>query len=145
MDKKVRAGQVYELFKKHLTNQKFMFDPHDDDLVISMTVHGEDLPQPTLVMVDADREVVRLLSPLPTKIPEDKRIDAAVDLKIDQLAECVIIDTVCGEGGDKRGGRAFKNGVFHSLGSFPNKYYKHKKDLSSKSISISSVVLFFII
>lgn len=78
MDKKVRAGQVYELFKQHLTNQKFKFDPHDDDLVISMTVHGEDLPQPTLVMVDADREVVRLLSPLPTKIPEDKRIDAAI-------------------------------------------------------------------
>lgn len=78
MDKKVRAKQVYELFKQDLTNGKIKYEPHDDDLVISMTVHGEDLPQPTLIMVDEDREVVRLLSPLPSKIPEDKRMEAAV-------------------------------------------------------------------
>ena len=78
MDKKVRAKQVYELFKQDLTNSKIKYEPHDDDLVISMTVHGEDLPQPTLIMVDEDREVVRLISPLPSKIPEDKRMEAAV-------------------------------------------------------------------
>lgn len=78
MDKKARAKQVYELFKQDLTNSKIKYEPHDDDLVISMTVHGEDLPQPTLIMVDEDREVVRLLSPLPSKIPEDKRMEAAV-------------------------------------------------------------------
>lgn len=78
MDKETRARQVYEMFKDDLTDSKIRFEPHDDDLVISMTVNGEDLPQPTLVMVDKDREVVRLLSPLPAKIPEDKRIDAAV-------------------------------------------------------------------
>lgn len=78
MDKKARAKQVYELFKQDLTNSKIKYEPHDDDLVISMTVHGEDLPQPTLIMVDEDREVVRLISPLPSKIPEDKRMEAAV-------------------------------------------------------------------
>lgn len=78
MDKKERALQVYEMFKQDLNDSNIKYEPHDDDLVISMTVHGEDLPQPTLIMIDEDREVVRLISPLPTKAPEDKRVDAAI-------------------------------------------------------------------
>lgn len=82
MDKKQRAQQIYDLFKTNLTEHNIRFDPHDDDLVISMTVNGDDLPQPTLILVQEDREVVQLISPLPTKMPEDKRIDGAVAVSV---------------------------------------------------------------
>ena len=44
--------QVYELFKKHLTEHDFHFESHDDDMVITLTVHGQDLPRPTIIDVD---------------------------------------------------------------------------------------------
>ena len=34
------ALQVYEMIKKHLSEHDFKFDTHDDDLVITLTVHG---------------------------------------------------------------------------------------------------------
>ena len=44
-------------------------------------------------------------------------LDIAVFFGIfgDQLAECVVIDTVCGEGGDKCGSRAGENSFFHKF------------------------------
>ncbi len=74
--------QVYELFKKHLTEHDFHFESHDDDMVITLTVHGQDLPQPTIIDVDDDRKVIRILSPIPSHIPEDKRVDAAVAVSV---------------------------------------------------------------
>lgn len=76
------ALQVYEMIKKHLSDHDFKFDTHDDDLVITLTVHGEDLPQPTIIRVDEEREVIHVLSPIPSHIPEDKRIDAAVAVSV---------------------------------------------------------------
>ena len=69
--------EVYNKFKNHLQSKNFKFDAHDDDLVIFLTVHGEDLPQPTLIKVYDDRNVVQIVSPIPVKMPEDKIIDGA--------------------------------------------------------------------
>ena len=76
------AKEVYEAFKSHLTRNNIRFDPHDDDLVITMTVTGEDLPQPTIIRVMESRDVVQILSPLPSKIPEDKRVDGAIAVSV---------------------------------------------------------------
>ena len=80
MDKLERAAQVYQLIKSHLSSKGMKFDPHDDDKVITMTAQGEDLPMPVLIRVIGDREVLHISSPLPGRIPEDKRIDTAVAL-----------------------------------------------------------------
>lgn len=80
MDKLERATQVYHVIKSHLTSKGLKFDPHDDDQVITMTAQGEDLPMPVLIRVIGEREVLHIASPLPGKVPEDKRIDAAVAL-----------------------------------------------------------------
>ncbi len=77
-----KAVRVYEAFKAHLQAKDFHFDPHDDDLVITMTVHGEDLPQPTIIRVIDERDLVQILSPIPSSIPEDKRTDAAVAVAV---------------------------------------------------------------
>ena len=80
MDKLERAAEVYGVVKNHLTAHNLRFEPHDDDLVITLTAQGDDLPMPVLIRVIGDREVLPLSSPLPGKVPEDKRIDAAVAL-----------------------------------------------------------------
>lgn len=76
------AQEIYQLFKDHLTDRKFKYDPHDEDLVISLTVKGEDLPQLTLIRVLDDREVVQIISLLPFKVPKDKRIEAAIAVSV---------------------------------------------------------------
>ena len=40
------------------------------------------MPQPTMIRVDEEREVIHVLSPIPSHIPEDKRIDAAVAVSV---------------------------------------------------------------
>lgn len=82
MSNSARGTQVYQMFKKHLEENNFKFDAHDDDLVLTMTVRGEDLPQPTIIRVLDDRDVFQILSPIPSHIPEDKRVDAAVAVSV---------------------------------------------------------------
>ncbi len=82
MGHSAKGTQVYQMFKKHLEENDFKFDAHDDDLVITMTVHGEDLPQPTIIRVLDERDVFQILSPIPYHIPEDKRVDAAVAVSV---------------------------------------------------------------
>ena len=37
MSHSVKGTKVYEMFKAHLKAHNFKFDPHDDDLVITLT------------------------------------------------------------------------------------------------------------
>ena len=76
------GNEVYELIKKHLDDHNFHYEPHDDDLVITLTVHGDDLPQPTIIRVLADRDVISVMSPIPSHIPEDKRVDGAIAVSV---------------------------------------------------------------
>lgn len=82
MGNSASAQHVYQVFKDHLDKNKFKYNAFDDDLVISLTVHGEDLPQPTLIRVMEANQVVQVLSPIPSRIPEDKRIDGAVAVAV---------------------------------------------------------------
>ena len=74
--------QVYNKFKAHLQANNFKFDTRDSELSIILTVHGEDLPQPTIIHVFDDRNVVQIVSPIPARIPEDKRPEAAVAVAV---------------------------------------------------------------
>ena len=78
MSNPAAAQKVYQAFIDHMTKKGFHFDRHDDDLVISMIAQGEDLPQPTIIRVLAERDIVQIVSPIPYNIPDDKRQEAAV-------------------------------------------------------------------
>lgn len=78
----MNAKQVYQLVVNHLEERNFHFDRHDDDLVITMTVRGDDLPQPTVIRVIEELQVLQVLSPLPVRMPEEKRADAAVAVAV---------------------------------------------------------------
>lgn len=73
-----RGESVYESFKKHFQDHGFHFEARDEDHVITATFGGDDLPMPLLIRVIDDREVVKLISSIPMKIPEEKRVDAAI-------------------------------------------------------------------
>ena len=45
------ALQVYKAFQAHLDKNKFKYNAHDEDLVISLTVNGDDLPINTIIRV----------------------------------------------------------------------------------------------
>lgn len=82
-EKNMKAAlNVYETICQMFDDMDFKYDRHDEDMVVTCTVRGEDFPMEILFFVHADREIVQLLSPLPFHINEDKRMDAAVAVAV---------------------------------------------------------------
>ncbi len=73
-----RAKKIYENLCTAIENEGWHFDRVDEDLTIVCTARGEDLPIGINVSVDAERELIILLSKLPFTIPEEKILDTAV-------------------------------------------------------------------
>lgn len=73
-----RAYEVYEAFCKGMTEMDWKYERDEDDLVIRTGIRGEDLPMDIIVKVSPKAQVVSVLSPMPFKISEEKRIEAAV-------------------------------------------------------------------
>lgn len=81
MDKEqlMKMGQnVYETICKMFDDRGFRYERHDEDLVITSTVSGEDIPMDMLFIVRPERQIVQLLSPMPFKIPDEKTVDLAL-------------------------------------------------------------------
>ena len=78
MTNEQRAKIVYDKVKAHLNNNNFKYDADDSEMAIVLRATGEDLPLLVHAKVHADRQLIRILSPIPVKMPEDKRIEGAV-------------------------------------------------------------------
>ena len=76
------AQKVYETICTAMEARDWHFQRHDDELTITCGARGEDLPMDIIFRVNPKAQVVTLFSPMPFKIAEDKRVDAA-------LAVCV--------------------------------------------------------
>ena len=73
-----RAKELYERMCKYLEEKGLKFKREDDDLVIHFMMTGDDIPMLFILIIDADRELIRLISPLSFKFDEDKRLDGAI-------------------------------------------------------------------
>ena len=73
-----RAKKVYATLCGALDERNWKYEKVDDELLVHFTVQGDDLPIQYLIFVDVDRQLLRLLSPLPFDMSEDKRIDGAI-------------------------------------------------------------------
>ena len=84
MDDKVmkQAKTVYETVCKSLDARGWNYKRHDEDLTISTGARGEDLPMDIVIVVNPRAQVVSVISPLPFKISEDKRVDGALAVAI---------------------------------------------------------------
>ena len=74
----ILAQQVYGKLISALTARNWTFDREDSKLQVRFTVHGDDLPMNMVMSVDADRQLLRLLSLVPVTMDEDKRMEGAI-------------------------------------------------------------------
>ena len=77
-DKKFNAQNVYNALCAMLDEKNFKYEKHEDDLVVTFTMVGEDFPMKIILNVDAERELIRLLSQIPVTFEDDKRLDGAI-------------------------------------------------------------------
>ena len=73
-----RAKKVYNTLCTAIDKRDWTYDREDEDLIVRFNVSGEDIPMSFILIVDADRQLVRLLSPIPFNMGEDKRMDGAI-------------------------------------------------------------------
>ena len=72
------ANRVYATLCSAIDARGWTYDKEDEDLVVHFGVKGDDIPMKMILAVDVDRQLIRLFSPLPFKISEGKRIEAAI-------------------------------------------------------------------
>lgn len=78
-DKKMKnALSVYNTLCEMLDEREFYYEKHEEDLVVTFGMRGEDIPMQFVVNIDAKRELVRVISPVPVIFEDDKRIDGAI-------------------------------------------------------------------
>ncbi len=81
--KLIYAREAYDTLCTCLDNIGWHYKKFEDELKIMFGVGGDDLPMNFLVIVDADRQLVRIISLLPFQMNRDKIVEGAV-------ATCII-------------------------------------------------------
>lgn len=86
-EKLIQATKTFETFCKMLDNQEWRYGSSQEDLLITTKVRGDDFPIDLRILVDAERLLVRLHSPLPFEVSSERIPDMA-------LAVCCINDSL---------------------------------------------------
>lgn len=86
---KQRPEDVYQLLCDTLDKRKIRYEKSGGDLLVKFEMAGKSMPIRILMMVDKERSLLKLLSPLPFAVPENKRLDMslAVNALNNQLPE----------------------------------------------------------
>ncbi len=72
------AQNVFKTLCEMLDEKKVHYDKHEDELVVTFIMGGKDIPMQLIINVDEERELIRLISPIPVVFEEDKRVEAAI-------------------------------------------------------------------
>lgn len=78
--KKNDAIAVYTMIRNSLDEIEFSYDADDDELVIRTSVTGDDVPMPITINVDADMQIIYIVSPFPVNVPDELKDNIAVAL-----------------------------------------------------------------
>ena len=73
-----QAREAFDTLCEMLDGNDWHYDKEEDDFTIMCGARGDDLPMPIKIQVDAERQIVSLLSLLPFDVPEDKRVEIAL-------------------------------------------------------------------
>ena len=76
--KQAQAEIIFEGFCQMLDQEKWHYKKDPEKLTIECGAQGDDLPMELNIHIDAERLLILLISHLPYKIQEDKRLDVAV-------------------------------------------------------------------
>lgn len=74
-NKREQAQQIYTKLCAVLDAREWKYQREDAEYRLDFGVKGNDLVMPMRLSVDAERQLVRLMSPLPFKVPTQKRLD----------------------------------------------------------------------
>lgn len=72
------AKQTYRTLLNAIEANGWTCSHNDAQLNLNFGVHGDDLDMEFYVLVDAEQQIVRLISRLPFKFPGDKIVDGAI-------------------------------------------------------------------
>lgn len=72
------ANQVYKTVCDALDARQWRYMKEEDKLLVRFGVNGDDIPVQIIMVVEADRQLIRVLSPLPFKMSEGKRMEGAI-------------------------------------------------------------------
>lgn len=72
------AAKVFNKIEAYFKSKDWKYDKNTEKLEFSYQVDGDDLPMRFTLFVDAERELIRLLSFIPFNYAEDKRVEGAV-------------------------------------------------------------------
>lgn len=77
--KKLKNAQnVFKTLCQMLDEKGLRYEKHADDLVVNFIMGGDDLPMQFVLNIDAERELIRLISPIPVTFEGDKRVEGAI-------------------------------------------------------------------
>lgn len=78
-EKKLKNAQnVFQTLCAMLDEKELKYEKHEDDLVVTFIMRGYDIPMQIVINIDFERELIRLLSPIPVTFEGDKRIEGAI-------------------------------------------------------------------
>ena len=72
------AKTVFTTLCDVMERRGWKYEKDEKDLTVHFIVSGDDIPMQFILVIDAERQLIRLMSPLPFKMSEDKRIDGAI-------------------------------------------------------------------
>ena len=72
------AKQVYQTLCRAIEKREWKYDKNEEGLIVNFGVNGDDVPMQFLILVDAERQLIRVMSPLPFKMSESNRMEGAI-------------------------------------------------------------------
>ncbi len=72
------AKEVYASLCDAIDKRGLHYHKVEEELIAHFIARGEDLPMQFILAVDADKQLISLLSPLPFKMSESKRMEGAI-------------------------------------------------------------------
>lgn len=77
-NKKNLAKEVYNTLCGAIEKREWNYEKDEEKLVVHFGVSGDDIPMQFILVVDEDRQLIRLMSPMPFKMSENKRMEGAI-------------------------------------------------------------------
>ena len=72
------AKNVYDTLCAAIEHREWKYNKDDENFIVHFSVSGEDIPMHFIIIVSAENQIIRVASPLPFKMAEDKRMEGAV-------------------------------------------------------------------
>ncbi len=82
MDKHTNALNAYNTMIDHFTSNKLHITRDDDQMSVEIGFNGDGLPINIRFRVHEDRQVLRVLSIIPVRVPEEKRVEGAIAVAV---------------------------------------------------------------